>query len=273
MNHIQLLFKLQNLTASSPSLLRAAVKIRNQANAVVAAHFSRLSGPAAEIDRNGEGLLAEAVAPHAKVFVDVGANRGNWTARFLDHAGPSVRGFLFEVNAACLGALRERFGTNDALEIRDAALSDYIGEAEFFESPASDDLSSLSAINAGAGCTRRVVRITTLDRELDRCGQISFLKVDTEGHDYFVLRGARGLLREKRIDVLQFECNFTWRATGTTISGPVGFLESHGYRVMHLRPEGLFSVDIGKFGPDLGYGVWVAFHEGAVALLAPLIHT
>ena len=272
MRHIRLLSKLQSLAASSPLLVRAAVKIRNQANAVVAAHFSRLSG-SPDIARNGEGNLAEILAPRAGVVVDVGANRGNWTAQFLGHAGPAVRGLLFEVNSVCLGALRERFGGNKSLEIIDAALSDHTGETEFFESSANDQLSSLSAVNAGGGSTARRVRVTTLDRELEHRGQISFLKVDTEGHDYFVLRGARGLLRDKRIDVLQFECNSTWRATGTTIFGPAGFLESHGYRVMHLRPGGLFPVDIDTFGPDLGYGVWVAFHEGAAGLLAPLIHS
>jgi len=272
--HQKILSSLHRRISASPLAVRAAVKIRNQANAVVAAHFSRLSG-SSDIALNGEGRLAEILAPQAGMFIDVGGNRGDWTANFLRHARPCTQGWIYEANTACASGLRKSFKNNPAIRIREVALSDYSGEADFFESSANDQLSSLSAANAGEGSVRRTTPVTTLDHESASWGggNVSFLKIDTEGHDYFVLRGARGLLRQQRIDVLQFECNATWRASGTNIFGPAGFLAQHGYRVMHLRPDGLFSVPFEEFGPDFGYGVWVAFHDGISGSLAPLIRS
>ncbi len=51
------------------------------------------------------------------------------------------------------------------------------------------------------------VEATTLDAFLDRHGiaRVAFLKVDTEGHDLNVLRGAARSLAEGRIGLIQFE--------------------------------------------------------------------
>ncbi len=85
----QLLGRLHAWLSSSPSLVDLAVKVRNQANAIVATHFSRLSvstDPAV----NGENRLVEFVASQAENFIDVGANEGEWSAHFLAHSRAKV---------------------------------------------------------------------------------------------------------------------------------------------------------------------------------------
>ncbi len=138
----------------------------------------------------------------------------------------------------------------------------------------NNQLSSLSAANVGTSAAPpRIVPLVTLDSELEKWGwdRVSVLKIDVEGHDYFVLRGARQLLQRRRIDLVQFECNSTWAATGVTLSAAINFLREFGYRVLHLRPAGLFAVDFARFSGDLGYGNWVAFHEGSVELVRSLL--
>lgn len=51
------------------------------------------------------------------------------------------------------------------------------------------------------GATTEEVATTTLDAPADQAGldQIALIKIDTEGHDLAVLRGARRLLAEHRI--------------------------------------------------------------------------
>lgn len=53
------------------------------------------------------------------------------------------------------------------------------------------------------------VKATTIDQfmEKHKIEQIDLLKIDTEGHEYQVLRGAKKAIKEKRIKIVQFEFN------------------------------------------------------------------
>lgn len=74
-------------------------------------------------------------------------------------------------------------------------------------------------------------------------GQIDLLKIDVEGFDGRVIRGAERLLRERRIRVLQFEYNLPWAAVGDTLAGTVSTLRTHGYETSVLQPTGLAELD------------------------------
>ena len=58
---------------------------------------------------------------------------------------------------------------------------------------------------------------------------IIFLKIDTEGNDINVLRGARNLLDMKRIQVVFFENNKMQFQIGSSIYKTVEFLAERGY--------------------------------------------
>ena len=215
--------------SAHPVLVRAAVKLRNQANSVVTTYFSKLS-ISSDSRANGEYMLAEHVAPDSQNFVDVGANEGEWSAHFLRHMRQPGPGLLYEPGIACVGRLKRRFAGNQALVVRNVALADWNGTTDLFESTDDTRLSSMSADNAVTAIIH-AVQVATLDQEMGERGweRLSFLKIDAEGHDFFVSRGARGLLKRRGIDILQFERKSTWNATGITLRGPVNFLAEFGY--------------------------------------------
>jgi len=65
---------------------------------------------------------------------------------------------------------------------------------------------------------------------------IDFLKIDTEGHDLSVLRGARIALRSKKIKMIQFEFIAANIATGATMHQFFEVLQ--GYRISRLCLNG-----------------------------------
>ena len=83
-----------------------------------------------------------------------------------------------------------------------------------------------------ASSTPMDVPCTTLDdfcaaREIAR---IHFLKVDVEGYERDVFRGAAGLLRERRIDFITFEISqIPLKGAGLTARETFAILEEHGY--------------------------------------------
>jgi hypothetical protein len=87
---------------------------------------------------------------------------------------------------------------------------------------------------------------------------VDVLKIDAEGSDLFVLRGARNLLQRQGAGIIQFEYNRAWRAAGATLEAAFLLLDSCGYEVFLLRPEGLFVLPLGKLNEFYQYANFVA---------------
>jgi hypothetical protein len=110
-------------------------------------------------ERNGEYWLLERVlsaAPEAGVFMDVGANKGDWTLRALSLADATrkrITVYAFEPSSATRSMLSARLPSTPNVEVLPFALSSVVGRAEFFSNGAGSGTNSLSA--HPASCPRR----------------------------------------------------------------------------------------------------------------------
>jgi FkbM family methyltransferase len=138
-------------------------------------------------------------------FYDVGANIGLYTV-IAAHNGARV--VAFEPDARARRALEDNVALAGLkphqIEISPTALADYDGEASFTlgldvgNHLRSDD-------EDGDRVTVPVCRLDTLaatDWGTDASGSLSFLKIDVEGHDLEVLRGAAGFLADHHAVVM-----------------------------------------------------------------------
>jgi hypothetical protein len=82
---------------------------------------------------------------------------------------------------------------------------------------------------------------STLDEYAERSeiARFALVKVDAEGHDLAVLRGARGLLAKHRIAVAQFEYNNRWTLGRFFLRDAFELVQAFGYRVGKLTPRGV----------------------------------
>lgn len=198
---------------------------------------------------NGESALQRWVlrlspAGEQVHVADVGANVGRWSESMLaavSRAGRDrdLRLHAFEPDPAAFGALaRALDGTSASLS--GYALSDRHGTSPFHVVAPAAGTNSLYPLPGGGPAQRRVTTIT-LDRyaEQARVGRFALVKVDAEGHDLAVLRGARGLLAARRITVAQFEYNHRWILGRFFLRDAFEFLLPLGYRVGKLTPRGV----------------------------------
>ena len=83
--------------------------------------------------------------------------------------------------------------------------------------------------------------MTTLTNYANNAGlaHISLVKIDAEGHDLAVLRGARSLFVEQRISVAQFEYNHRWIYSRFFLRDAFELLGPLGYRIGKLTPLGV----------------------------------
>jgi FkbM family methyltransferase len=144
------------------------------------------------------------------VVFDVGANIGQ-TALVLRHAFPKAVLYSFEPGALAFQQLQETFG-NDA-NVRCHQTAFYSTETEFtiYLQPDSRHNSVMPGLNTPcSGKLSTTVKATTIDRFCAEHGisGIDILKIDTEGADVEVLKGAQSLLGQSAIKTIYIEAGF-----------------------------------------------------------------
>jgi FkbM family methyltransferase len=255
----KLLGRFHRRAARWPLLVRLALLLRNQANCIIA----RYLGESSDARLNGEELLASTLASHCVSFADVGANAGSWTEMWLRYCGPEYRGFLFEPLPSQYRKLKGKFGEKKHLQIMNIAAGDEDGELPFFIDETFDETSSLLAPAADHKVRTASVRVCRLDTELPRlgCDRLDFLKIDAEGFDARVLKGAASLLVSSSIRAIQFEYNTSWAAAGSTLTDTINFLSRFGYDTFLMRSDGLHRFDVSTFGEYFRYSNFFATND------------
>lgn len=154
-------------------------------------------------------LLVECV-PAGATCIDVGANIGYFTALMASRAGSSGQIYSFEPvpeNFLLLKANAElnssRFGAQ--ISVINAAVSDEPGELRI-ERGAESTLHSVQKVVVPVPGTELIPAVT-LDSLISSLNgrEISILKIDVEGHEGPVVRGAAELLSGKRVKNLIIE--------------------------------------------------------------------
>ena len=178
--------------------------------------------------------------------LDVGANVGQWSASMLAtarHAGRAEDLDLhaFEPSSYTFARLSEALASQRAM-LQQVALSERSGTAVLHVMGPGAGTNSLHIPTAWhADTTTENVAMTTLDEYADsaRLDDIALVKIDTEGHDLAVLRGAGRLLAEKRIHVAQFEYNWRWIGARSFLCDAFKLLSPAGYRLGKLTARGI----------------------------------
>jgi FkbM family methyltransferase len=254
-----LLSHLQKSLGKRCFAVSVALKIRNQCSMIIKWHL----GESTKAHENGEAWLAALVAPEALTFVDAGAHTGAWTDIFLESMKAPGKGLLFEPVEALATKLRSRFRDEDGIEVLNLALGFAPGEQVFFEAGGESQVSTLVEKASHSGALRKTISVTTVDIEVKKrkWDFVDFLKVDVEGYDLHVIRGASELLKSHRIGFIQFEYGNVWAQAGCTLAGCLDYLESFGYKVFLLKSSGLYELDYDRYGEYFGYSNFVAVSQ------------
>ena len=216
---------------------------------------------------NGETALLERMAkawPDPPTVVDVGAHVGEWTSAVLAVA-PTASIYALEPAADPYRELVARVGQRS--RTFQLGLSDEPGELPLWAPPNAPALASLHrrdlrqfgmTVEQGASVT-----LTTLDRFCaeENIEHIHLLKLDAEGHELAILRGATHKLNARAIDAIQFEfggCNLDSR---TYIRDFRNILVTHGYRLYRILSDGLARCDDSESAEIFTNSTFIASRE------------
>jgi FkbM family methyltransferase len=164
------------------------------------------------------------------VMVDVGAHHGSALHPF---AADGWQVIAFEPDDRNRSILQQHHGGNPRISIDPRGLSDEVREGvAFFTSNISTGISGLSAFHQSHKESQRIdittLRIALQQKNVDR---VDFLKIDTEGFDFAVLRGYDWEASHPEMIVCEFEDRKTI-PLGYTFHDLAHYLKGKGYQIL-----------------------------------------
>jgi FkbM family methyltransferase len=199
--------------------------------------------------------------PTLNILFDVGANIGQTRNWFRFHL-PNSKIVCFEPVKSTFEQLLKNSENDKNTIVEKLAL----GESKF-EKPIrlyEESLGTLNSLNEGSmnnsiGALTEVISVDTLDQYcLDKgFTKIDLLKMDTEGYDINVLKGAEQMMKNGAISMIYCETGFQFSNTrNTSFFELTQFLENNDYYFF-----GLYQVDYWDWKNGNNYGNALYVHK------------
>jgi len=178
-------------------------------------------------------------APSGGVVVDVGAYIGLYAIALAQRVGPKGKVYAFEPEPNTFKRLQQHIHLNNVqsqVQLWPCAVGEHSGSASFLSGRSSEShlASTADETSVTGGIT---VQVVTLDEVLDDTA-VALLKVDVEGFEEGVLRGAARLLNNKKRAprAIFIEVHpFNWESANTTSESLLQLLDGYGYEVFDMQ--------------------------------------
>jgi FkbM family methyltransferase len=188
-------------------------------------------------------LLKAALEP-GMVFVDVGAHIGYFTILGASRVGPGGAVHSFEADPVCFARLAGNAQIYPQIFVHHAIVGDQAGEASFFRTYRHDETGWGTVFPTAEARPELRLPVTTLDESFaeGRLPRLDFIKLDVEGAECRVLRGAERTIAAYR-PLVFFEVNevcLGWDSK--TPADLIAFFQERRYSVERPRESAGLSL-------------------------------
>ena len=194
---------------------------------------------------NGENWLWGRLASLSMDCVfDVGANVGDWSIGAYKKL-KTKKIYAFEPIPDTYELLTKNIGNHEVFP-QQIALSDFTGELELNFSVEKSYLSSSVSNAENSSFKKTICKVQRGDDfcEIFQVDIIDFLKVDTEGNDFKVLKGFEEKLKKRKIRLLQFEYGPFSIVSKDLLKDFYDLLYQYGYVIGKIYPN---HIDLREF--------------------------
>ena len=187
-----------------------------------------------QYDRSTLKIMKKVIKPESNC-VDIGCHKGEMLDLMIKYA-PNGKHFAFEPIPEMFKQLNEKYSDN--CEVFQLALSNKKGETTFNyvkNAPAYSGIKKRKYVVKNPEIEELKVEVDMLDNLLPKELKIDFIKIDVEGGEFGVLRGAQEILKKsKPVVVFEFGLGAS-EFYGTKPEDLFDFIESCGLKISLLK--------------------------------------
>jgi FkbM family methyltransferase len=199
------------------------------------------------IDWEEFNLIRSYIRPGDHVL-DIGSNIGTYSLWMSKFVGPNGKVHCFEPDRQNFDKLEANILGNNLdgiVQANNIGLSDTDGVLSF--TTGLDKENHISRETVPGTVPIRVQQLDTYIQQ-NRIAGIAYMKIDVEGFEYSVLKGAGRLLSDHKVGIIQIEINDTIRNSGSTIPDLLGILTQYNYTLCSydVKAKKLTPVDYSK---------------------------
>lgn len=206
---------------------------------------------------SGEKYIVEKLVKAKRpVIVDVGAYEGNYIS-LIKNTHPNAYVVAFEPNKASFNILKHRYSTDNVI-LYNIGLGEKRSRTPYYDYRGNTGSEHGTIYSKALQVKRNHLKkefifIRTIDSIYRRqehsifSRKIDLLKIDTEGNELNVLKGARKLLSNNIIKIIQFEFNSMNVASKVFFQDFISLLPNYSFYLMF--PDGIVKVDTQKYNP------------------------
>jgi FkbM family methyltransferase len=177
--------------------------------------------------------------------IDVGANIGSISILSASQ-GKTVKVYAFEPTEKLIPYLQENININqfqNQIIIHQHAISNKNGTLKFV----LESESEINHIHSGNNKEKNLVTVksSTLDKIArdSKIKHVDLLKVDVEGAELLVFKGAKKLFKEKRIETIVFELNKNINNFGYSAKDLISLLKNNNFFVFKFENQKLILIN------------------------------
>jgi FkbM family methyltransferase len=213
-------------------------------------------------ERGTRSALKKLVKP-LSVVLDIGANIGVHTLLLADLVGSSGRVLSFEPTEFAIRKLRRNLELNPDLAKRVTPFHCFLASKDGAEVPGSiysswplTEAEELHGKHLGQAMPTDTARARSIDGVLAELGgpAVQLVKIDVDGFESEVLRGATALLRDVRPIFVMELSPYVLVERGSSLQELLSFFVPNGYRFFHERTGDRLPSEVAELSRLVGDG-------------------
>lgn len=203
-----------------------------------------------------EHAIIEKCISDGDVVFDVGADTGEWIKNL--RALRTCSAHLFEADPSAYSALAAK--PAHQVQVNHALVGHTSGSKTLHVPP---NYSPLKSFFRARRDQVRILEVIALNDYWPAAnGLINFLKVDSKGTTYDLLRGASDLLRRGAVDYVQFTYGRALRRNGASLKLVYYYLRRHGYHLFKVEGRNFEHIkDFTRDREDFAHAIYLAVNE------------
>ena len=151
-------------------------------------------------------ILKHLINSQNPICFDVGGHKGETIQKYIKLFSQSYI-YSFEPTKNLYDSLKNYYLKSKNIKIENFAISDFEGESSFYIQK-YQNFNSLNLLQGGKNIEEKV-KVTTLDKycQKNNIQKIDLLKIDTQGNDTKVLKGAEHILKNTKVVITEITLN------------------------------------------------------------------